>query len=538
MSPSDASGGGHRGTPDGFPIGPTPARGQRHADETKTSLHEILDEVGPEWLKKQRREAIEAAARVPEPREELQTFPQLTPPELPPPSPRPASPTLAFETSAFTPTGALSEDGVLAARLASLGTEVPPLPGAPQPPVGQAPLAPPAPPIPPPFPPPRSQRFGPPPSRPPPPPVAPVPGSVAAMLGLPPPSPATPFEHTWKGPPSSVGPPVSNWAPNAHLDPDASRMPVRAPNPVADMIERRHEEQRKERIAERAKEKEPAEEKAPPVRALELLWHDEQRVEDVKSSFADLCPAPPPPPRRTVPGRGERLVQDEPVGESPELPSRAAVSGVIRRGTPTPLGDLTSLLERRLLESAELSPPMAVIEARLVMAFDLRRELEQLVATARPLAKHQKKVAEAIGHAEEMLATPVEASPTIARAVGDQLRRAWRECNRMLPADHLDNTVERALLCARAYDSRQVLDATFLRGLAREGGGDAPKPGDPPRREIPTYLPESISKRLPLFRQLNVKMVADVLPRQDGEEASHVCLRVVALARALGEETV
>jgi hypothetical protein len=54
---------------------------------------------------------------------------------------------------------------------------------------------------------------------------------------------------------------------------------------------------------------------------------------------------------------------------------------------------------------------------------------------------------------------------------------------------------------------------------------------------LPAYLPAHLDKRLPLFPELRVRAIVEVLPRQDVYEARALSIRIVAIGRVLGDES-
>ncbi|MEO5726377.1 MAG: hypothetical protein ABI134_22070, partial [Byssovorax sp.] len=103
-----------------------------------------------------------------------------------------------------------------------------------------------------------------------------------------------------------------------------------------------------------------------------------------------------------------------------------------------------------------------------------------------------------------------------------RVREAWSKANRQLPSDHLEALPERMLLERRQYAKRELLDGTWIRaGVTLDGV------------VVPTYLPDALSKRLPLYRRFGARAIVEALPQQDQYETSPLALRVVALARTL-----
>jgi hypothetical protein len=235
------------------------------------------------------------------------------------------------------------------------------------------------------------------------------------------------------------------------------------------------------------------------------LWIDHARAHDIVLSH-----------RLNVGGRDWH--EDAGRGRSPAETAASA----LRNAEPIALAELEAVMRAELFDSPEMRPPLAMVEARLELALDVRRELELLIATVTPLAKTERTLADAIRHAEEMCSAPLEAIPAIAQDVCDRLREAWRAANTTLPSDFLASTVERALLTERAYQRRYLLGGSWLRAHCHDNSATQA-----------AYLPECVACLLPLSRELSVRAIVDVLPPQDSADGTAVCLRVVALARSV-----
>jgi hypothetical protein len=250
---------------------------------------------------------------------------------------------------------------------------------------------------------------------------------------------------------------------------------------------------------------------------LELLWMDETRRTELESKpeWRELLPA-----AEAI--GDEPSAPSEPAPSPPALAARKLFSNVLRRATTTALPQLESLMRRTLMSSDALEPPMVVADARLALCFDPQQRITQLVEAARPFGRLQPKVREVIDRADAACPEAHAAATPLQHAVIAELRAAWRQSNPRLSQDYLDVAAEQALLRGRHYERRELLDGTWLRVILRASS-----------HEVVTYLPKQVTRRLPLFTELPVRLLAEVLPRQDATETGQVCLRAVALARVV-----
>jgi len=148
--------------------------------------------------------------------------------------------------------------------------------------------------------------------------------------------------------------------------------------------------------------------------------------------------------------------------------------------------------------------------------------LDALLGAAGSLAAGDKKLKEVIDLAAEVMKTPLGGSPGVAAGFVTRVREAWSRANRLLPGDYLDLHTRRLLLEKRAYQKRQLSNEVWIRALLTQPGETAP---------LPTYLPEALSRWLPLFARFPARLLAEAVPQQDQSESHPVALRVAALAR-------
>ncbi|MCA9622777.1 MAG: hypothetical protein KC731_27345, partial [Myxococcales bacterium] len=154
--------------------------------------------------------------------------------------------------------------------------------------------------------------------------------------------------------------------------------------------------------------------------------------------------------------------------------------------------------------------------------FAPRDKLQTYVDTARPLARHDKRLAAILESAEEVLGTPLAELPSVAESQRLEVAEAWRRANRELEDDFLDESARRLLLRRRAFDRRRVLDSLHLRGSLSDG-----------EHEVVIYVPEPTAKRLPITSELNGVAICRLLGRQDEQEKASTALFALALGQVV-----
>lgn len=421
----------------------------------------------------------------------LQAVGTPTPPNLPPipagmpplpaPGPPPPLPSIStglpFGTEApprSTPDPSASWQGAYPTA-ASLGVRAPTF-GA-QPRVDR--------PVPPP-PPPSSPGLAPPPLAPPP---LPPPASVAT-----PPSSSTPF--------SAVKPPAPVMM---HASTAALAGLVSASNAAAD----------------------PRTQGQPPARAprkiegdvLQLLWWSTEvapkirRKPEWKKILADLEQGP------FDPDVDEPALADDPG----EMEDRREVYEVIARGAPSSQDGLDSALLDAIRSDGRFAPQLLLLVGEVRFDFDEIEQLKANVSAATPFAPNDENLKKTLEGATGFLSTPgLVASPDVAASMTQRIREAFEGANRPVAATYLDDQTERALLERRAYQKRDVFGEPHLRSLFYFAGSST---------GIPTYFPEAVAKKLPLFRRLRTRLIVEGQFQADQYESHSAALKVAAIAR-------
>jgi hypothetical protein len=253
---------------------------------------------------------------------------------------------------------------------------------------------------------------------------------------------------------------------------------------------------------------------------VELVWFDATATRRV---------------RQTWPQIAEEL-EFAPVDHRHDLPcddpqkarERHTHFGILTEAPQSDVHDLPSILREAVNEQGRFTPPLVVLAGRLQFPFD---ELEILRATAAaltPLAGDDKKLKESLSNVKELLESPLlQHSNELIDNFVKHLRGLYDGSKRAVSRDYLDTSVERMLLEQRRYQKRSLFDGSWIRALlSPTAGGET----------IPTYLPESLDKTLPMMVAFRARLLAEVHIKQDQYESNAHALRVVALGRVLDIE--
>lgn len=268
---------------------------------------------------------------------------------------------------------------------------------------------------------------------------------------------------------------------------------------------------------------------APPGAAtgvgMELIWFDPAAGAKLASHPAFAQWKRSPPAKDPAPAPAKPSAKAPPVevlsAEAAEALVRGHLYDALTKGVASSGPALEAALEASEAEGPPACP-LVLVCGELELAFDETETLKAVVSAASPLSGSDKKLKEALDLAREMLAAPLAGMPEVAEGLGARIREAWAKANRLLPAGYLAVCTERALLEQRHYQRRELLDDTWIRALLTGPGVETP---------VPTYLPASIARRLPLFKRFPARLLGEVLWQQDELESHPIALRALALGR-------
>ena len=102
------------------------------------------------------------------------------------------------------------------------------------------------------------------------------------------------------------------------------------------------------------------------------------------------------------------------------------------------------------------------------------------------------------------------------------VREAFTKRPRGVDMPYFDEQVERVLIGRRAFQERDVFGSSCLRCTFHSERSTT---------GIPTYFPEALARRLPLYRRLPARLLAEAHFQTDQYESHPAALRAAALAR-------
>jgi hypothetical protein len=258
---------------------------------------------------------------------------------------------------------------------------------------------------------------------------------------------------------------------------------------------------------------------------VELLWFDQEAMPRIRNKTAlrtlikDLENRPP-----------DAELDNITLGRTPaEVEDKRDVFEVLARGRAIDEAGIHEALRRAIREDGKLVPPLELVAGELVFPFDELETLKAHVAMATPFSVGDEKLRAVLAIAKEFLGTPDLANaPGVSEGLTKQIRDAFAQNKRAVGSDYLQTQTQWVLLEKRRYQRREVFGDTCIRCLLYAGGSAS---------AVPTYLPESLARKLPMYQRFRARMLADVHLAVDQHETHTAALRVVALTRVTDHVT-
>jgi hypothetical protein len=255
---------------------------------------------------------------------------------------------------------------------------------------------------------------------------------------------------------------------------------------------------------------------------VELLWYEPTALDRFRAYSAwkpALIEAKPPPPE-VVPFDAEL-----PPDPTPEQLERRDVVAILTRIEPHDEQGINEAIADGVTEEGLFEPPFILLNGELTLPFDELETLKANVTAVTPLIAGDKKLKETVDTVNELLKTPwLQSSTGVAEGLTQRVREAFAQANRILPASYLETHTERMLLEQRHYQKRTMWGEPWIRSLLVPANGSTP---------IPAYLPEALSKHLPMFQRFKARVIAEALLQQDENEAQPIALKVLTLGRCV-----
>ncbi len=343
--------------------------------------------------------------------------------------------------------------------------------------------------------------------------TAPPPPLATAQAQPPVPPPPSVPEPSWAAPAATPPPPAwqgAIYTPPAALAPAAVLAGAAAASNAATGS-----------TANAAPETKRSRVRPSPAEILELVWFDPaatprvKRHPEWKAILDDL------ESEEFDPTLDEEPLQDD----AADGDDRREVFEVLTRGSPSGPDRIEHALVDAVRPDGRFAPRLMLVAGELTFEFDDMEVLKATLAAATPFATEEGELKRAVDRASDFLKSPgLVCAPDVARGFTQRIRDAFRASPRLVQASYLEDQTERALLDRRAYQRRTVFGEKHLRGETMFVGLTA---------GVPTYLPDALAKKLPMFRRFKLRMLAEAHHQEDQYEAHAAAFKPVAVARVV-----
>ncbi len=257
---------------------------------------------------------------------------------------------------------------------------------------------------------------------------------------------------------------------------------------------------------------------------IELIWADSAAARGIETSSTLSAIA-----TRDVPGASAPLVAPRESTDAARTANDSAVATirkVLALGMPASMEELGQLFRAGVDAYGSLTAGLALVGGTLHLHFDEVETLRATVTAVLPYASQDQRLSAAVTMAEDLLRGSASGGASLAaEGFSTRIMEAFHAMGRVVPPGYLESHVERALTVGRCFQKRTLLGGEFFRAELEPSGGGS---------ELVVYLPVQVERRLPLYPSFEVKLLADVVPRQDRFESGARALVVHAIARVLG----
>ncbi len=258
---------------------------------------------------------------------------------------------------------------------------------------------------------------------------------------------------------------------------------------------------------------------------VDLLWFDVAALPRVRADKT-LGEAKPPKPPPT-------WIKEQPGQREPqEAHDRRDTLALLSRGRV--LDDAAGVGQAAAAAyqaDGAFVAPLALVAGELCFDFDEVETLRAILTVTGPFLGADKKLREVTTSAADALKLEGRLPGDIAEGFSRRIEEAFAQGQRAVAPGYLDTRVERILLEGRRYQKKTLYGETRLRALLTfPGAGAGSGAGSGP---VPTYLPESLATKLPLFRRFKARAIVELRPQEDQYETHPDALLVLVLGRLL-----
>lgn len=210
----------------------------------------------------------------------------------------------------------------------------------------------------------------------------------------------------------------------------------------------------------------------------------------------------------------------------PSIDLERAVAAVLRHATPHRRIDLEHDARAAVDDDGVYRAPLVVLHGRLRLRFDEVATFNALLEACTVALPDSEGLHREVAILRKLQRQGAAVSAEVASELTDRLRRVCRD-DEAVDAEAIERRAERQLLGERRYQSRRLLGGAHLRG-------ELTLPGE--ERAVVTYLPETWRDDLPLFDELEVRLIGELHRRQDQWEDAPIALKSIALGEHVTDD--
>ena len=239
---------------------------------------------------------------------------------------------------------------------------------------------------------------------------------------------------------------------------------------------------------------------------LELVWFEPTALELLRRTFKDAV--------------ADAAFEEAAPGD--EEARRDLLSVLTREPAMEPT-ESARVVGDALDKRSRFAPPIRVVVGELRARFSPVARLRASVEVGGVLSTGDNRWRELLASAQQLLELPRPDIGGAATQRATALRDAYAaQAGKGVTRTLFDEEVARVLLEQRAFDERTLFGDKHLVFDFGDGTGS-----------VPAYAPLSVRDWLPLFDVLQVRVIAELHPRQDRAEGSPIAARLLALGRSL-----
>ncbi|MFT3765230.1 MAG: DUF2169 domain-containing protein [Minicystis sp.] len=251
---------------------------------------------------------------------------------------------------------------------------------------------------------------------------------------------------------------------------------------------------------------------------VDLLWYDTDAAPRILKHRA-FDEARPSRPTVAWSAGGESTAR-----EPQEVKDRREIMTIVSRGVPLDEAGIGAAASDAYHDDGTFAAPLALIAGEISFAFDEIETLRATITVVTPFSGTDKKLKDLVTSGTEILKSEWRVPNDIAEGMTRRIEEAFAQGQRAVAPNYLESSVEKLLLEGRCYQKKTLFGTTRIRALFGFAGSAAP---------IPTYLPEDLAPKLPLFRRFKAKAIVEIRPQEDQYETHDDALLVLALGRLL-----